>query len=72
MGAATMTVTESKGLRKGSRVYWRGDATDSVRITETSCSERDEIASEKKGFHMTIEGDLRHFHNQYIDDARST
>jgi hypothetical protein len=23
-------------------------------------------------FHMTIEGDLRHFHNQYIDDARST
>ena len=32
-------------------------------------SERDEIASEKRGFHMTIEGDLRHFHNQYIDDA---
>jgi len=36
MGAATMTVTESKGLKKGSRVYWRGDATDSGRITETS------------------------------------
>jgi hypothetical protein len=34
-------------------------------------SERDEIASEKRGFHMTIEGDLRHFHNQCIDDARS-
>jgi hypothetical protein len=31
-----MTVTESKGLKKGSRVYWRGDATDSGRITETS------------------------------------
>jgi len=32
-----MTVTESKGLKKGNRVYWRGDATDSGRITETSC-----------------------------------
>jgi hypothetical protein len=31
-----MTVTESKGLKKGSRVYRRGDATDSGRITETS------------------------------------
>ncbi len=36
MRAATMTVTESKGLKKGSRVYWRADATDSGRITETS------------------------------------
>jgi hypothetical protein len=35
-GATTMTVTESKGLTKGNRVYWRGDATDSGRITETS------------------------------------
>jgi hypothetical protein len=34
-------------------------------------AERDEIASEKRGFHMTIKGDLRHFHNQCIDDARS-
>ena len=24
-----MTVTESKGLQKGTRVYWRGDAADS-------------------------------------------
>jgi hypothetical protein len=31
-----MTVTESKGLKKGNRVYLRGDATDSGRITETS------------------------------------
>jgi hypothetical protein len=31
-----MTVTESKGLKKGNRVYWRGDATDSGTITETS------------------------------------
>ena len=31
-----MTVIESKGLKKGNRVYWRGDATDSGTITETS------------------------------------
>ena len=31
-----MTVTESKGLKKGTRVYWRGDAADSGIITETS------------------------------------
>ena len=31
-----MTVTESKGLKKGSRVYWRGDATDGGKITGTS------------------------------------
>src|ERR1700738_793258 len=36
MRVATMTVTESKGLKKGNRVYWRGDATDSGTITETS------------------------------------
>jgi hypothetical protein len=31
-----MTVTESKDLKKGARVYWQGDATDSGIITETS------------------------------------
>jgi hypothetical protein len=31
-----MTVTESKGLKKGSRVYWRGDPTDSGKVTGTS------------------------------------
>ena len=31
-----MTVTESKDLKKGTRVYWRGDAADSGIITETS------------------------------------
>ena len=30
-----MTVTESKDLQKGARVYWRGDAADSGIITET-------------------------------------
>ena len=31
-----MTAAESKGLNKGNRVYWRGDATDSGIITELS------------------------------------
>ena len=31
-----MNAAESKGLKKGSRVYWRGDATDGGIITEMS------------------------------------
>lgn len=31
-----MTVTESKDLKKGTRVYWQGDTADSGIITETS------------------------------------
>ena len=31
-----MTVAESKAVKKGSRVYWRGDAADSGIVTETS------------------------------------
>ena len=31
-----MTAAESKGLKKGSRVYWRGDADDGGSITEMS------------------------------------
>jgi hypothetical protein len=31
-----MTVDESKALKKGTRVHWRGDAADSGIITETS------------------------------------
>ena len=31
-----MKATESKDLKKGTRVYWRGDAADSGIITETS------------------------------------
>ena len=30
-----MTNAESKDLKKGSRVYWRGDAADGGSITET-------------------------------------
>src|SRR5664280_1563516 len=32
----SITAAESKGLKKGNRVYWRGDATDGGSITETS------------------------------------
>jgi hypothetical protein len=35
-GGATMTVNESKNLKKGTRVCWRGDAADTGIITETS------------------------------------
>jgi hypothetical protein len=31
-----MTAAESKGLKEGNRVYWRGDADDRGRITEMS------------------------------------
>jgi len=31
-----MNVADSKDLKKGNRVYWRGDATDSGIITGTS------------------------------------
>lgn len=33
---SSMTVTESKGLQKGNRVYWQGDAADGGKITEMS------------------------------------
>ena len=35
-GKSAMTVTESKDLKKGTRVYWQGNAADSGIITETS------------------------------------
>ena len=31
-----MNAAEFKGLKKGNRVYWRGDTTDSAIITEMS------------------------------------
>jgi hypothetical protein len=36
IGRPKMTVAESKALKKGSRVYWRGDAADSGIVTDTS------------------------------------
>jgi hypothetical protein len=34
--ASTMTSAESKALKKGTRVYWRGDPADSGIVTETT------------------------------------
>ena len=31
-----MTADKSRALKKGTRVYWRGDAADSGTVTETS------------------------------------
>jgi hypothetical protein len=31
-----MNAAESKALKKGSRLYWRGNAGDSGQVTETS------------------------------------
>lgn len=31
-----MTAAESKGLKEGNRVFWRGDANDRGRITKMS------------------------------------
>ena len=36
-----MTAAESKGLKKGSRVYWQGDATDGGIITKMMGNTRD-------------------------------
>ena len=38
-----MTVDESKKLKKGTRVYWRGDAADSGIVTENKlgCGHKD-------------------------------
>jgi len=33
-----MTAVESKGLKKGNRVYWRGDATDGGIMNALGCS----------------------------------
>jgi len=31
-----MTVAESKSLKRGTRVFWRGNASDGGKITETN------------------------------------
>jgi hypothetical protein len=36
MRGVAMTVTESKELKKGTRVYWQGDIADSGVVTATS------------------------------------
>jgi hypothetical protein len=56
-----MTVTESKSLKKGTRVYWRGDATDSGVITETSW-DAVTIAWDSGQVSTVHHGDMREIH----------
>jgi len=50
-----MTAAESKGLKKGSRVYWRGDAADGGSITEISS----DAARTAGSFSSTCAADLQ-------------
>src|SRR5436305_13939828 len=56
-----MTVAESKGLKKGSRVYWRGDAADSGRITGMSW-DAVTIAWDNGQVATVHHGDMREIH----------
>ena len=57
-----MTVTESKGLKKGQRVYWRGDPADSGVITETSWNAVT-IAWKNGKVASVYHGDMREIHS---------
>ena len=56
-----MTVTESKGLMKGNRVYWRGDAADYGIVTETSW-DAVTIAWHNGEVSVVHHGDMRDIH----------
>jgi hypothetical protein len=60
---AMMTVTESKDLKKGARVYWRGDAADSGIITETSW-DAVTIAWNNGQVATVHHGDMREIHSK--------
>jgi hypothetical protein len=58
-----MTVTESKDLKKGARVYWRGEAADSGIITETSW-DAVTIAWNNGQVATVHHGDMREIHSK--------
>jgi hypothetical protein len=58
-----MTVTESKDLKKGARVYWRGNAADSGIITETSW-DAVTIAWNNGQVATVHHGDMREIHSK--------
>ena len=58
-----MTVTESKDLKKGARVYWRGDAADSGIVTETSW-DAVTIAWDNGQVTTVHHGDMREIHSE--------
>jgi hypothetical protein len=57
----TMTVDESKGLKTGSRVYWRGDPADSGVVTETNWNAVT-IAWDNGQVASVHHGDMREIH----------
>jgi hypothetical protein len=63
-----MTATESKCLKEGSRVYWRGDATDSGRITGTSW-DAVTIAWDNRQVAIVHHGDMREIERAPIKGA---
>ena len=72
-----MNTAESKGLKKGSRVYWRGDATDGGIITEMSWDAVKEklkviIAEEDKQNPLNDDEIVEKLKEQGIDLARRT
>jgi len=58
-----MTVDESKGLKTGTRVYWRGDPSDSGVITETSWNAVT-IAWDNGQVASVHHGDMREIHQR--------
>jgi hypothetical protein len=68
-GRRNMTVAESKSLKKGSRVYWRGDADDSGRITEISW-DAVTIAWDNGQVNTVYHGDMREI--QRVPTRRAT
>jgi hypothetical protein len=60
---ATMTVTESKDLKKGNRVYWRGEAADYGIVTETSW-DAVTIAWNNGQVSTVHHGDMREIHRK--------
>ena len=56
-----MTAAESKDLKKGSRVYWRGDAADAGGVTETSW-DAVSIAWDNGQMARIHHGDMREIH----------
>ena len=66
-----MTAAESKQLKKGARVYWRGDADDSGVVTSTSW---DAVTIAWHNGHVAVvhHGDMREvLRTQLTADARS-
>ena len=56
-----MTIDEFKGLKNGTRVYWRGDAADSGIVTQTTW---DGVAIAWNNGHVASvqHGDMREIH----------